>query len=155
MSYRKISWSLEAMSLDFSFPTTLKFDRHLCSSADEMPDEFQSNTTVECRYNAVKCNTIFNTALRWLKQYINQCQIASYNPYLTLTGELWGVFCEDLVENWPRYNGTALYHYNKFKKFKFKIPLLPLIHSISSTTHNKGKRELIQLDWHTHTKKHR
>ena len=29
--------------------------------------------------------------------------------YLALTGELWGVFCEYLVENWPRYNGTALY----------------------------------------------
>ena len=30
-------------------------------------------------------------------------------PYLTLTGELWGVFCEDLGENWSRFNGTALY----------------------------------------------
>ena len=27
----------------------------------------------------------------------------------TLTDELWGVFCEDFQENWPRYNGTALY----------------------------------------------
>ena len=26
-----------------------------------------------------------------------------------VTGELWGVYCEDLGENWPRYNGTALY----------------------------------------------
>ena len=24
-------------------------------------------------------------------------------PYLTLLGELWGVFCEDFGENWPRY----------------------------------------------------
>ena len=24
-------------------------------------------------------------------------------------GDLWGVFCEDLVENWLRYNGTTLY----------------------------------------------
>ena len=31
------------------------------------------------------------------------------NPYLALTGELWVVFCEYLWENWPRYNGTALY----------------------------------------------
>ena len=29
--------------------------------------------------------------------------------YLTLTGELWGVFCEYLSENWSRYNGTTLY----------------------------------------------
>ena len=30
-------------------------------------------------------------------------------PYLALTGELWGVFCEDFVENWLCYNSTALY----------------------------------------------
>ena len=30
-------------------------------------------------------------------------------PYLALTGDLWGVFCEYLWKNWPRYNGTALY----------------------------------------------
>ena len=29
--------------------------------------------------------------------------------YLALTGELWGVYCDDMGENWPRYNGTALY----------------------------------------------
>ena len=26
-----------------------------------------------------------------------------------LTSELWGVCGEDFGENWPRYNGTALY----------------------------------------------
>ena len=31
------------------------------------------------------------------------------SPYLALTGELWGVYCEDFGENWPSYNGTALY----------------------------------------------
>ena len=30
-------------------------------------------------------------------------------PYLALTGELWGVFCEYLSENLPSYNGTTLY----------------------------------------------
>ena len=30
-------------------------------------------------------------------------------PYLALTGELWGVFCEYLWEHWPHYNGTALF----------------------------------------------
>ena len=30
-------------------------------------------------------------------------------PYLALTGELWGDFCKYFWENWPRYNGTALY----------------------------------------------
>ena len=31
------------------------------------------------------------------------------HPYLALTGELWGVFCEYFGENWPWYNSTALY----------------------------------------------
>ena len=26
-------------------------------------------------------------------------------PYLALTGEIWGVFCEYFRENGPRYNG--------------------------------------------------
>ena len=30
-------------------------------------------------------------------------------PYLALTGEVRGVFCEDFEENWPRYSGTALH----------------------------------------------
>ena len=30
---------------------------------------------------------------------------------LTLTSELWGVYCEDFGENWPRYIGTALYNF--------------------------------------------
>ena len=36
-------------------------------------------------------------------------RIAKDIPYLTLTGELLGVYCEDFRENWPRYNGTTLY----------------------------------------------
>ena len=36
-------------------------------------------------------------------------RIRTDTPYLALTGELWSVYCEDLGENWPRYNGTALY----------------------------------------------
>ena len=37
-------------------------------------------------------------------------RITTDTPYLTLTGELWGVFCEDFGENWLLYNGTtALY----------------------------------------------
>ena len=31
-------------------------------------------------------------------------------PYLALASELWGVCCKNLEKNWPRYNGTALYH---------------------------------------------
>ena len=36
-------------------------------------------------------------------------RITTDTPYLALTGELWSVFCEDSGENWPRYDGTALY----------------------------------------------
>ena len=36
-------------------------------------------------------------------------RITTGTPYLALTGELWGVYCEDFGENRPRYNGTALY----------------------------------------------
>ena len=36
-------------------------------------------------------------------------KLATGIPYLALPGELWVVYCEDLGENWPRYNGTALY----------------------------------------------
>ena len=43
-------------------------------------------------------------------EYKSECQITNYTPYLARVGELWGRFCEDLVENWPRYNGTALYN---------------------------------------------
>ena len=36
-------------------------------------------------------------------------RITTDTPYLTLMGELWDVYCEDLGENWLRYNGTTLY----------------------------------------------
>ena len=48
-------------------------------------------------------------------------------PYFAQTGELWGVFCEYLSENWPRYNGTALYFVEKIdvhfslKKFTYQL----------------------------------
>ena len=42
-------------------------------------------------------------------EYQSDAEFTKYTPYLTLTGELWGVFCGFLSENWPRYNGTALY----------------------------------------------
>ena len=38
-----------------------------------------------------------------------RCWITKDTPYLALTGELRGIFCEYMWENWPRYNGTALY----------------------------------------------
>ena len=46
-------------------------------------------------------------------------------PYVALTGELCGVCCEDLGENWPHYNDTALY--NEFKSGIFRIAATSLI----------------------------
>ena len=42
-------------------------------------------------------------------------------PYLALMSELWNVFSKDFGENWPRYNGTTLYH-------------TPISHDIVNTT---------------------
>ena len=37
-------------------------------------------------------------------------RITRDTPYLTLISKLWGIYCEDLGENWLHYNGTTLYH---------------------------------------------
>ena len=37
--------------------------------------------------------------------------ITHYTPWIALMGKLWGDLCENQDENWPRYNGTALYSY--------------------------------------------
>ena len=42
-------------------------------------------------------------------EYQSDAGTTKDTPYLALTGDLWGVFCEYLWENQPRYNGTALY----------------------------------------------
>ena len=42
-------------------------------------------------------------------EYKSEFEPTKYIPYLSLTGELWDVFCKDFEGNWPRYNGTALY----------------------------------------------
>ena len=43
------------------------------------------------------------------KRYASEVIFTKDTPYLALTDELWGVFSEDLGENWQRYNGTTLY----------------------------------------------
>ena len=35
---------------------------------------------------------------------------------LTIAGELWGVYCDTVGENWPRYNGTTLYSWKQSLK---------------------------------------
>ena len=45
-----------------------------------------------------------------MAEYLSDAGSTKDTPYLALTGELWGVFCEYLWGYWPYYNGTALYH---------------------------------------------
>ena len=53
---------------------------------------------------------ILHGELQEPRQNINQTLDSQKDtPYLALTGELSGIFCKYLLENWPRYNSTALY----------------------------------------------
>ena len=80
------------------------------NSLSELPNF--SNTVKRC-YNAVQYNMILHTSLQWLGQSINLIlNPKKHIPYLTLTDELWDVFCVDLGDNWLRYNSTPLYTSN-------------------------------------------
>ena len=35
-------------------------------------------------------------------------KLTTDTPYLDQTGELRGIYCEEIGENWPRYNGIVL-----------------------------------------------
>ena len=43
-------------------------------------------------------------------KYESEVIFTKDTPYFALLGELLAVFCEDLGENWLRYNGTALFY---------------------------------------------
>ena len=47
----------------------------------------------------------------WWSGNIRGESISWYGVNIRITGELWGVYCEDFGENWPGYNSTALHHY--------------------------------------------
>ena len=48
------------------------------------------------------------TITRTEAKYQLQTGSPKYTPYLALTGEPWGIFCDYLWENWQRYNSTTL-----------------------------------------------
>ena len=56
--------------------------------------------------------TLYSMALTAVNyaHHKTEFKLTKDTPYLTLTGNLLGVFCEDFEENWPGYNGTALYY---------------------------------------------
>ena len=64
----------------------------------------------ECRYNMVQYDIILYKVPQWLGQNLIRGWTHK-RPYLTLMGEQWGIICEDLEENSPRFNGTTLHIY--------------------------------------------
>ena len=68
-----------------------------------------TQNTVERHYNAVEYNIMLHALLQWSMRNINEFKYTKGTPYLALTGELWGVFCEESGENWGCYNRTVLY----------------------------------------------
>ena len=69
-----------------------------------------NKNTVACHYNAVQYNIILYTALQRLVQNLTRGWTHKrHPPYLAHTGEPWGVFCEDVEENWRRYKSAVLY----------------------------------------------
>ena len=57
--------------------------------------------TGKCRYSAVQFITILHTTVAAITVAESESgfRITTDTPYLALTGELWGVFCEDFAEN--------------------------------------------------------
>ena len=56
-------------------------------------------------------NITYNTAIT-VAESESDFKITTDTPYLTLTGELWGVCCEDLGENWQRYRHHETYRFS-------------------------------------------
>ena len=63
--------------------------------------------TVECR-GPIQLGIAHITLVTESKQ-TSEFVYTTNPPNLALTNEVWGVYCEEFGENWPRYNGTALY----------------------------------------------
>ena len=53
---------------------------------------------------------VINNYRNWDRVSIT-CWIHKRHPICRLMGELWGVFCEYLWQNWVHYNGNALHVY--------------------------------------------
>ena len=59
----------------------------------------KNNTKIISIRNCKGMPEISHTPLHWLTQNMNKSL------------ELWSVYCEEVGENWLRYNGTTLYTY--------------------------------------------
>ena len=43
-------------------------------------------------------------------------ELTKDSPYITLMGELWGIYCEYFGKYWLFYNGTTMYKKNDREK---------------------------------------
>ena len=87
----------------------------------------EQHNTVQCLYNAVQFIAILHAA-----EHESDLKLTTDIPYLTLTGELWGVSCEKIEkqkqkQTWPRYNDTALYkHVLIYQMWRYKSQITQL-----------------------------
>ena len=67
-------------------------------------------STVECHYNAVPFHhgITYGTAIT-VADRISDLNLTIDIPHLALMGKVWGVCWENYLENWLRYNSTAVY----------------------------------------------
>ena len=65
--------------------------------------------TIECRYNADLLQHITYSTFVTEAEHKAGFVFTTNTSYPAHTGELWGVYCGEFGENWPRYSGTALY----------------------------------------------
>ena len=63
---------------------------------------------VKCHFNAVPVISIAYGTVITMAESDYDFRITKGTPYLTPMGKLWGVYCENLGENWPHYNDTTL-----------------------------------------------
>ena len=71
--------------------------------------------TVESHYSVVRYNlAIVCDTTMVVAEHKSELKLTKDTPYLALKSELWGVYCEDLGKDWPRYNDTPLYFTNDF-----------------------------------------
>ena len=78
---------------------------------DEYGETCQYDSMCTMQSSAAECqyNMILHTSLQELSRISIRGGTQKDTPLLALMAELWGVFCKYHGENWPRYNGIALY----------------------------------------------
>ena len=74
----------------------------------------------------------YRTAMTVAK-HRSDIKLTTYTPYLTLMGELWGVCCMEIGENWLHYKDTTLYCVEKHHVIK-KFASIWNIYLVESST---------------------